>query len=99
MKKIGFACSATFFASFGFYRGTQEYGNSINHHNELAWGKHDIKRRYMYVDAIGNGFIGSFLYLNPVLLPMILYKELYRTELFLRDIEVKTSDTYYYRIL
>ena len=99
MKKVGMAVSATTLASLGFYRGTQEYGYTINRINERAWGEHDMKENYMYSDAIMKGCVGTFLYINPVTLPMALYKEIYRAEIYLRDIEVKTNDDYYYRII
>lgn len=99
MKKVGLAVSATTLASLGFYRGTQEYGHMINRKNERAWGKYDVKEIYMYSDAIMQGCVGTFLYINPITLPMALYKELYRAEIYFRDIEVKTNDDYYYKLI
>ena len=68
----------------GFLRGVQSY---IYIYNKT--------HPYLYANIISNGLFGSLVYINPVLLPFIFYKELYRLEVNIRNLKhEKKSDLY-----
>ena len=68
----------------GFIRGT----NSYRHH------KYE-KEEYLYLNSACYGFCGILLYANPFLLPVSLYKEMYRFEVNARNLEKDKKSDYY----
>jgi hypothetical protein len=72
----------------GFIRGLNSY--EYNHN------KNSNFETYIYGKAFINGLYGLFVYFNPVFIPyLIMYKELYRLEIDLRNLEnEKNSDLY-----
>ena len=73
--------------SLGVYRGVQQY-------NYLEERKNNST--YFYTSAAGNGFMGAFIYVNPLLAAITIPKELYRMEVVIRDLP---KDHYFYSIL
>lgn len=59
LKKIGLTTSIILWSGLGFYRGYESYEH--NKTNKLK--------------AIGYGFCGMFIYLNPIAIPLILEAE------------------------
>ena len=49
--------------------------------------KYKKDKPYIYTDSIIKGFYGIILYANPALLPYLIYKESYRVEINLRNLE------------
>ena len=75
--------------SLGFIRGT----NSYRHHHS----KYE-KDEYLYLNSVCYGFFGIALYANPFLVPYTFYKELYRFEVNLRNLEKDKRSDYYYNL-
>jgi len=74
VTKQTLAAVAGLWGSLGFMRGINNYKYNTNKCNEY----------YLYSTAIRWGFGGTIAYLNPVILPIILSRELYRLEVHLR---------------
>ena len=53
------------------------------------------KETYFYLSKGQQGVLGLFLYLNPLLFPFHLYKEMYRLEVNLRGLEEEKKTDYY----
>jgi len=51
---------------------------------------------YLYKNKVFNGFYGSLLYINPFLLFIVINKEFYRLEVYLRDLEEERNKISYY---
>ena len=73
----------------GFYRGINYYEYYHKHEN----------KHYFYTDKIFNGLSGLIIYINPGLLPIAIYKEIYRLEINLRGLEEEKKTEYYNKIL
>lgn len=71
----------------GFYRGCNFY----SYKNE----KYE-KNLFLYTNKIAYGFLGFLVYIFPISIPLILYKEIYRIEVNIRNLE-KTD--YYFELL
>jgi len=70
---IGFSS----WCGLGFIRGI----NSYNNNNKCG------KNNYLYVNSVCYGFFGIVMYINPFFLPVFVYKEIYRLEVNLRNLE------------
>ena len=81
----------TSWCGLGFYRGINQYKYNLN--------KYDKKKKYLYSDSITNGFFGVLLYVNPVFLPFIVYKEIYRIEVNVRNLQDEKNSEYYNSII
>lgn len=69
----------------GFKRGLDDYNYTVNQRNKL----------YMYSDAFMFGLLGVIVYINPILVPLNVIKEIYRVEVNLRGLEEeKKKDKY-----
>lgn len=73
----------------GVLRGIQSY--------KYETVKND--KEYFYSSCILHGFIGVIVYGNPVALPYTAYKEIYRLEVNLRNIENEKKTTFYNAVL
>ena len=73
----------------GFYRGINA---GIYHHKKL-------NNEYLYVNTLGYGVYGVCVYINPVLLPITLYKEVYRLEVNIRNLEDQKKTSFYNNIV
>lgn len=78
--------------SLGFYRGLNNYDHlNLKYKNS----PNPKKYPYLYSSKIIYGFMGSFIYINPVFLFFTIPKEIYRLEVDLRGIESEqTKDRY-----
>lgn len=76
----------------GYKRGINnyEYEYSNNQYNKMT---------YLYIDKISYGIYGICLYINPILLPMSVYKEVYRLEINMRKLESEKKSKYYNLII
>lgn len=75
-------------AALGFYRGTVDYEyNRL--YNEPA----------MYTNMVVRGLHGSMLYLFPVTISIMMYKELYRLEINLRNIASEKYGDFYNKLI
>lgn len=69
---VGYTC----WCALGFVRGV----NSYNYH-------YDKKETYLYLNSVGYGCCGILFYANPILIPFSVYKEIYRFEVNVRQLE------------
>ena len=82
----------TSWCGLGFIRGMNSYD----------YGKKNIykyEKKYIYTDSISNGLLGTIFYANPVLFPYFIYKELYRLEINIRNLEDEKKSKYYNDLL
>ena len=80
---IGVSC----WSGLGFIRGVNSYKY---YHN-----KYERDKPCLYTSLVGNGFIGVIFYVNPVVLPFNVYKEIYRLEINVRDLENEKKSCFY----
>ena len=71
-------------SGLGFLRGINAYHYTTRD-----------KDTYLYVHAFGYGCCGFLFYTNPVLLPFSVYKEVYRLEVNVRNLEHEKTVFYY----
>lgn len=80
--------SAFCWGLLGFKRGCAKYDH--------LYSQPCLKELFLYRNKISTGIIGSLLYINPILLLPILYKEIYRFEVYLRNMDKEyDKDSYY----
>ena len=89
--KYCMAIGCTSWSGLGFYRGLNYYKYNLD--------KYEIKKNYLYSDSIIHGFFGVFMYVNPAFLPFIIYKELYRLEVNVRNLQDEKNSKYYNDII
>lgn len=77
----------TGWCGIGFVRGINSYKYSYN--------KYDKNEPYIYSNSIIHGFFGIIMYVNPILLPITIHKELYRLEVNVRNLESEKNSKYY----
>ena len=82
-KDILVFVTGTGWSVLGFKRGLQSYDYTYR------------KEPYLYIHKGQYGILGLFLYMNPLLLPLTLYKEMYRLEVNLRGLEQEKKTDYY----
>ena len=80
--------------SLGFKRGMDDY--TYSYEKQKTKGKNI---EYMYSEQITYGLIGSFIYVNPVLLVITIPKEIYRLEVNIRDLKNEKESNYYNELL
>ena len=76
----------TFWCGVGFVRGVKQY-------------KYEKKDLYLYSNFISMGFYGTLFYANPAFFPFTLYKEMYRLEVNLRNLENEKKSDYYNTVI
>lgn len=86
--KYSMIAGCTSWCGLGFYRGVNYYKYDL-----------DKKKNYFYSDSMRYGFYGVIIYGNPVFLPMTIYKELYRLEVNVRNLQDEKKSKYYNTIL
>ena len=58
-----------------------------------------VKPSYFYFSMIGYGLFGILVYVNPIMLPIVFVKEMYRLEINLRSIDNEKKTNFYNRVL
>jgi hypothetical protein len=76
----------TGWCGLGFIRGVKSYAYEK---------KKTTLDTYLYLNAVGYGCCGILLYANPFLMPLSIYKEIYRLEVTVRQLD-KTD--YYHQL-
>ena len=89
MLHTGYQVCLGVWVVLGFYRGVQ-YD---------IYTKSKYEKKSLYVNSICMGFLGGVAYFIPMLLPFTLYKELYRLEVNMRNLEKEKNSQDYYDIL
>ena len=87
----------TSWCGLGFIRGINYYKythDTLNKNNN-----NDKNKPYIYSNSIIDGFLGIFIYGNPIFLPIIIHKELYRLEVSIRNLENEKKTKYYNNLL
>jgi len=77
----------TSWCGLGFIRGINSY--KYNHY------KYEKEKPYLYSNSVIDGIFGIIMYSNPLLLPISFYKELYRLEINIRNLENEKNSRYY----
>ena len=77
--------------SLGLYRGGQKYDYV---YKQIKYES----QQYLYVSKFNNSIHYGIFYINPLLFPFILSKEIYRLEVYLRKLETEKKNIYYYEI-
>ncbi len=79
----------------GFKRGMDSY----NHHHS----KNDLYIKQqgppLFINKIGWGIFSACAYINPVIIPFVLYKEVYRLEINIRGLEEEKKKDYYNEVI
>lgn len=83
--------SYTCWCGLGFIRGINSY--KYNHN------KYEINKDYMYSSMIIDGTLGIFIYGNPFFLPFTIYKEVYRLESDIRNLEDEKKSSFYNNLI
>ena len=83
--------SYTSWCGIGFLRGINDYKYNYN--------KYDKTEPYMYSNSICYGFFGMILYANPAFMPITIYREIYRLEINLRNMEDEKKNRSYNDII
>ncbi len=76
----------------GFIRGIQNY--VYLHKTTYS----NIKQFY-YLDSLGAGILGAIVYAVPITLPLTLYKEAYRLEMYMRNLTDEKQGDFYNTLL
>jgi hypothetical protein len=77
-------------ATLGFYRGM-----NVGIHKFITNGTDTG----LYINTLSYGVFGFVVYANPLLLPLTIYKELYRLEVNLRNLKHEKDSKFYNSIL
>ena len=77
-------------AALGFFRGTQSYRYQCSK---------DKTNLHLYSNQFMYGLAGVFCYVNPLVGIVVVYKEIYRLEVNLRNIEHAKAGNYYNEVL
>ncbi len=86
-----FRASYASWCVLGFYRGVNDYNYSIKRSRN--------KKNILYIDSIRTGFLGSFIYGFPLIFPLLIYKEIYRLEVDIRNLEHEKETDFYNRLI
>jgi hypothetical protein len=74
----------------------KDYLCAMVYHNKYETKK---KEDYLYVTSMVYGFVGIVIYANPFLLPFTIYKEIYRFEVDVRNLEDEKKTSFYNSLL
>ena len=77
----------TSWCGLGFIRGANSYKYRHN--------KYEINKPYMYSEMTIDGTLGILIYGNPILLLFTMYKEVYRLESNIRNLEDQKKSDFY----
>ena len=80
---IGVSC----WSGLGFIRGVNSYKYEHN--------KWEAEKPLLYSSLVGHGIVGVIFYVHPILLPFNIYKEIYRLEINIRDLENEKKSRFY----
>jgi hypothetical protein len=78
----------TSWCGLGFIRGVKSYTYQYEKTKTTL-------ETYLYLNAVGYGCCGILFYANPFLMPLSFYKEIYRLEVTLRQLEKEKHTDYY----
>ncbi len=101
-KTFAFIIPYTSFGVLGFYRGINEY--KYHYKKDLDRYENDCKKypvdkfnkpTFFYMHSFFTGTYGLFMYVNPVFLPIFMYKELYRLEVNVRGLDEEKKERKY----
>lgn len=90
------------YTSLGFYRGINEY--KYHYKKDFDRYENDCKKypldkfekpHFFYIHSFFTGTYGLFMYVNPIFLPIFIYKELYRLEVNVRGLDEEKKERKY----
>jgi hypothetical protein len=88
-KQIMLLVTGSSWTLLGFKRGLNSYDYNYDKFKSIK------KDPYLYISKGQQGLIGIFLYINPLFLPINIYKEIYRLEVNIRGLEEEKKSEYY----
>ena len=83
----------TSWCGLGFIRGIKSYNYNY------TYKENKENKKYIYLDSMYNGFFGILMYANIALFPYLIYKELYRLEVNIRNLENEKKSKLYIDII
>jgi hypothetical protein len=86
-KELLVLVTGTSWGLLGFTRGLNSYDHTYK------------SKEYLYTSKVPHGLWGILLYMNPLLFPIIVYKEMYRLEVNLRGLDKEKKTDYYNHII
>ena len=81
----------TSWSGLGFIRGL----NSYKYYHK----KNEENENLLYLNLILNGIFGIGIYCNPFFFPFTIYKEIYRLEIIVRNLENEKKGDFYNKLL
>ena len=92
IQKQKFILFASCWSLLGFKRGMDSYDYS---HKERCNSEFKSNKSYLYSSKICYGLYGWILYVNPIFLGITIPKEIYRFEVYMRNMEEEKKSDYY----
>lgn len=86
------ACVSSW-GALGFKRGIDSYAYDINR-NTYKKGS-----PFLYSRQLIEGILGTFIYINPFLFPITMANEIYRFEVWARNMEHEKNSDRYHRLM
>lgn len=77
----------TSWCGLGFVRGFQSA--------KYDHAKYYSDKPIMHIDSISHGIMGTLFYAHPILIPIFIYKEIYRLEVNIRKLEHEKKTSKY----
>ena len=91
--------------NYEYNKNVERYNKNIEQYNKYAkdCNTYNISSEryrqphFFYSRSFMNGLLGTFFYINPVLIPFFVTKEIYILEIYMRNDlnELKNQDEYY----
>jgi hypothetical protein len=81
----------TSWGGLGFVRGIHSY--------KYQHDKYEKEKPYMYINMSFSGIFGFIFYANPIFLPFFMYKEIYRLEVNIRNLEDEKKGYFYNELI
>lgn len=90
MKRILIYASPLYL--LGYKRGINDYDYQYEKRKDY------MNNTYLYSTRIGIGIFGGLCYVNPFLMPLFIRKEIYRLEVYMRELEEEKKSDYYNKL-
>ena len=96
-RKLGLKIAAGCWGLLGCKRGMHEYDYKYNKYNK----NNTIHYNYPYLYSVKTllGIGGVILYMNPLIIPFVIPREIFRLEVNLRNMEHEKKGDYYNKLI
>lgn len=82
-----------------YYNKEKERYNKDKYPDLTNEPRQPVKPSYFYFSMIGYGLFGILVYINPIIMPIVFVKEMYRLEINLRNIDNEKKTNFYNKVL